>query len=646
MVTICECKSLASPQQLNEHRQFHLAWTSLDSSRKSIGLCDGIGPVPNINGTQFLVVDRSARKILRALKLADCLNTVQVLESHVIPAWASGQESSWTYSCKEQVAESILRQFSRLSLISQAKLRALAVVPVARLNGEETSRFSLAAALFDPAVPELRGLCFDDEGILPKQAFFQDFSAALWGCGLTSRLDEAAVEHRVRCYAEAKHPSAAIRERAQRLLQSECSWRSPPEPLECVRRLAWLPAVDPDGTLSLRSAGECRGSRDRLLVDSQLSIVNVSISPEWNRRLGWDDDLSGQTLVSQLKHGIQRKDRQIVDAVLAYISEKRIAESVADALMNLPCIISSNGRFVLPTQAFRPPDQAIRGCEGLEPYLVNAERRFWDEHETLMTRLKVGDRPQVHDLLEVQSTLEAKRDLGEPDVSVAIEILNHASRFPREMLAGLKVISISREFYPLGDINLNDLGVLKPKETANLTHPEIPLGTIRKLGIGMLSEKLIKGMLEIEDEDDEFEQQESVTTRIADTLERYTVESTFREYLANADDAQGASQISWLLDERTHPGHKLLTPELAQLQGPALLTYNDGSKSPRPFEPVYSYSPVAFSENDFRGLKNVGEGSKARNKESIGQFGRGSQTMYHWTDVPMILSGEYLLVLE
>jgi sacsin len=374
--------------------------------------------------------------------------------------------------------------------------------------------------------------------------------------------------------------------------------------------------------------------------------VSVSISSEWNHRLGWDEVLLGPTLLSQLNHGIQRTDKQIIDAILTYISEKGIAESVADALLNLPCILSNKGVYVLPSQAFRPPDPAIRGCEGLAPYLVNVERRFWHDHQTLMRRLKVGDQPQVSDLLEVQSILEAKPDVEEPELAVAIEILNHASRFPREMLAGLKVISISREFYPLEDINFNDLGVLKPKETANLTHPEIPLGTIRKLGIGMLSEKLIKGMLEIEDQEDEFEQQESVTTRIADTLERYTVESTFREYLANADDAQGASQISWLLDQRTHPGDKLLTPELAQLQGPALLTYNDGSKSPRPFESVYSYSPVAFSENDFRGLKNVGEGSKACNKESIGQFGRGSQTMYHWTDVPMILSGEYLLILE
>jgi len=53
-----------------------------------------------------------------------------------------------------------------------------------------------------------------------------------------------------------------------------------------------------------------------------------------------------------------------------------------------------------------------------------------------------------------------------------------------------------------------------------------------------------------------------------------------------------------------------------------------------------------FSDDDFKGFKNVGEGSKTHDKSTIGQFGRGSQTMYHWTDVPMILSGKYLLILE
>jgi hypothetical protein len=77
---------------------------------------------------------------------------------------------------------------------------------------------------------------------------------------------------------------------------------------------------------------------------------------------------------------------------------------------------------------------------------------------------------------------------------------------------------------------------------------------------------------------DEFDQRESVTTQIADTLDRYPVETTFREYLANADDTSGATRVSWLLDERQHACQSLLTPEMEKLQGPALLVYNDGGE--------------------------------------------------------------------
>ena len=457
------------------------------------------------------------------------------------------------------------------------------MVPVTQLNGKETSRFALAAELIDPSVPELEGLCFDDEEIFPKKSFFRDFSVALKGCGLKSTVDEAVVEHRVRCYANTKHPLSDIQKRAERLLRSACSWTSPLKELggSDLRRLMWLPTVDLSGTLSLKASDECRGRRDRLLVSSQLPILTISISTEWEARLGWNNQLPGGILLSQLSFGIQRKDRKIVDAVLTYISQYDPTEPLVNALMNLPCVLASSGLFVVPSQAFRPPKGSIGGCERLQPYLANVDRTFWQDHQDLLTRLKVGDRLHLSDLLKVQTRLEAKPVLKESDVAVAIEILNLASKFPRDSLAGLKVISEAGEFYPIQDINFNDLGPLKLKQKVNLTHPEIPLRIIQRLGIDSLGERLIKGMLEIEDDDDEdeFDQRENVTTRIADTLERYPVESTFREYLANADDAKGASRISWLLDERVHPHDNLLTPKMKQFQGPALLVHNDGGKS-------------------------------------------------------------------
>jgi sacsin len=53
-----------------------------------------------------------------------------------------------------------------------------------------------------------------------------------------------------------------------------------------------------------------------------------------------------------------------------------------------------------------------------------------------------------------------------------------------------------------------------------------------------------------------------VATGIADTLDRYTVESTFKEYLTDADDCQSAKELSWLLNEGSHAKRNLLIKKL------------------------------------------------------------------------------------
>ena len=74
----------------------------------------------------------------------------------------------------------------------------------------------------------------------------------------------------------------------------------------------------------------------------------------------------------------------------------------------------------------------------------------------------------------------------------------------------------------------------------------------------------------------------------------------------------------------------MLAPELERFQGAALIVYNDGT----------------FSEKDFAGFKEIGQGGKGDDATTTGMFGRGALSMYHFTDVPMIISGGYYLVLD
>ncbi|KFZ14806.1 hypothetical protein V501_03059, partial [Pseudogymnoascus sp. VKM F-4519 (FW-2642)] len=566
--------------------------------------------------------------------LAECKGIAHIIERHVIPAWKSEQATKWEYSVKEQAAALLLRQYSCLILESQRELQTLAMVPVANINGHVSSKFSRAEELIDPSVPELRNLFFGEDEVIPVGEFFSQFQVALKGCGLKTAVDEALMNRRIRCYANSSHSVLEIQQRVYCLLKSTCRWTSPMSIWEDseLRRLKWLPVIDVDGILRLEAPNQSRGLKDRLLVNLQLPILDIPISAEWEIRLGWLNKLPHSILLGQLNKGLGRNDRAVVDAVCFNIAREGELEVLAAQLMRTPFVLTTKGVFVTPPKAFCCLDSLDASCDRLHPYLENVDNKFWQDHSDLLTHLKVGKGPYPKDLLGVQTILESKVTLGEADIAVAVEILNLASRFDRASLTGLKVLNKDGKFCPIEDISYHNLGPLIQVENVNLTHPDIPFRTIQKVGIESLSDRQIKELLAISDiaDEDEFDQKEQVTTGITNTLDAYPVTSTFREYLANADDTKGASVISWLLDERYHPNKKLLTPELKRFQGPSFLVYNDG----------------VFSEDDFNGFKNVGEGSKRQNAASIGQFGRGSQTMYHWTDVPMILSGKYLLILD
>ncbi|KAL2067567.1 hypothetical protein VTL71DRAFT_1992 [Oculimacula yallundae] len=609
-------------------------WTSLNNRNTSFGLLDEDTRFPDIRGVQFLAAPMGSprQQILCAWKLARCVQSADVIQDQIIPAWQNGLSDDWSSACKEDIAAYILGAFSSLSLQTQAALRELPIVPVMRLNGDATTGFACASELIDSDVKELTALCFEDEAIVPKERFSRDFNVALKGCGLKTMVDETVVRHRIKCYASGNYSHTEVEKRARMLLRSSCKWESVEEPQNSDLRVsAWLPATQ-GGVTSLKNSSQCRGIRDGLLVGSQFPILITSTSEEWEHRLGWNVAIDTSVLMAQLQNGISHNSRLIVDAVLSYVSTQNLIGVLAPQLKDIRCVVIRSDFFVVPDHAFRPTEQFHhQGCYRLHPYLANVDSLFWHDHEKLLIQIGVRETPEPADLLKVQGTLIAKDELHDHDVVVAIEILKFAAKFPREAIPGLKVLGATGNFHDIGEIYYNDLGALRSRQGFNLTHPDIPLATIRGLGIDSLSAQRVKGILEIGNEDEEeFDQQENAITRISDTLDRYPIDTTFREYLANADDSKGATEISWLLDERNHPSADLITPEMKELQGPSLLTYNNGT----------------FTKADFDGLKNVGEGSKMLDKGSIGQFGRGSQTMFHFTDFPLILSGEYLLILD
>ena len=128
-----------------------------------------------------------------------------------------------------------------------------------------------------------------------------------------------------------------------------------------------------------------------------------------------------------------------------------------------------------------------------------------------------------------------------------------------------------------------------------------------------------------------FGQHEELTQRIQNILRDYPFDVTLlKELLQNADDAK-ATKMYLFLDKRHHRAKKVISNEWKDLQGPALLVWNDS----------------VFSEKDIQGIQQLGLGSKGSDSDSIGQYGIGFNVVYHITDCPSFVSnGETLCILD
>ena len=123
---------------------------------------------------------------------------------------------------------------------------------------------------------------------------------------------------------------------------------------------------------------------------------------------------------------------------------------------------------------------------------------------------------------------------------------------------------------------------------------------------------------------DPFGQFEPLTLRIKKIIADYLWGvQILKELLQNADDAQ-ASTLHIIFDKRVHGKKFLMSDAWKDLQGPALLVYND-----RP-----------FTEKDIKGIQNLGQGSKRDDSSTTGQYGIGFNSLYHITDCPSFISND------
>ena len=536
-----------------------------------------LDPVPDVGAVTFLNAESNdTEKLFRHFRLAKCPSHLELVERFMIPFWKDNiLLKTWTTSGKEQIAESLLRDFHNLDDNSKNRIRSSAIIPVKRFNGERANKFSMAKELIDPSKVKLRELFFEDEEACPVDWVLKKYIGILISCGLRDDLDDELVVERVKYYAQRSQEAAETWAHAKKLLQSVPVWKSESDDRgnQTLRELRWLPAIGVHGLQVFKNAQECRGLDAKLLVGLVFPVLDFEIAQDWQNRLGWNQPIQDATLLKQLKHGIEQENRKIIDGVLKYLYDSRPLDVVRQELLKLSCVVASNGLFIPVQKAFR------RGCDRLQPYFYNVDKGFWAEHSSLLKELGITEKPDLKDLLRIQGQLPSEHQLDESDIPIAIEIIRLASTFPGIQRSSIKILDETGRLRTRDDVTYNDLRLSTITGTFNSTHPDLPKIVISVFQIEPLSARVKKGELGIaDDDDDEFDQHEDVATAISDTLTRYTVESTFKEFLANADDCKDAEELNWLLDKRKHPKEYLLTEELREFQGPALLVHNDGGK--------------------------------------------------------------------
>ena len=294
--------------------------------------------------------------------------------------------------------------------------------------------------------------------------------------------------------------------------------------------------------------------------------------------------------------------------------------------------------FIWTGTCFASPHNVAKYWKKNGPYLYNLPN-ILSERKYLLGALDIKSDFKVQKLLE---TFQFMLDESETTLSSAewrelvdciILELNSASEEATELD---EVILVDKNYIlrPAKELSFNDAPWLPPAEDCNYVHSKLIREKALVFGVKPIRSKFLETFISPLSQQfggSKFGQKEKLTQRIKNILQDYPLDVTFlKELLQNADDAK-ATKMCVILDKRTHGQDRLPSQEWGELQGPALLVWNDSD----------------FTNKDLEDIQKLGLGSKRGDTESIGQFGIGFNVVYHVTDCPsFITKGNILCVFD
>ena len=330
----------------------------------------------------------------------------------------------------------------------------------------------------------------------------------------------------------------------------------------------------------------------------------------------------------------------VIQNVYTYLSRHNTVEVIKNLLEQMHSDSVENINIILCGEQFVCPRKVYFEDAGigisLQPYLFKLPNEF-QYFTTLFSQLGCH-KSITNDLL--LETLEEIRDKHEEhippavlrkDLQIVMGIINWFRDTTDE--EELRTMSILIPIYtkdpnrlclnPASDCTYCDSSSFEDESDEQsdskimYAHPDIAETTARKLGV-MTKERrrLNDNSVAIS-----FGQKETLVTRLKGLLKGYPCDTgIMKELIQNADDAK-ATEIHFIKDYRTHSTEKMLDETFFPLQGPALCVFNNS----------------AFTQDDLKGIQNLGFGSKAEDPTKTGQYGIGFNAVYNLTDAPSFL---------
>ncbi|XP_070554704.1 sacsin-like [Ptychodera flava] len=268
--------------------------------------------------------------------------------------------------------------------------------------------------------------------------------------------------------------------------------------------------------------------------------------------------------------------------------------------------------------------------ENTMPYLYKVPREIIP-YKKLLSTCGVREEFEVNDFINVLEELRHKRKehpLEPPECKIALILLRELCEKTSSSVdledKDIYVPDNNNVLRSSKDLTFNDDAPwLQQNSHYTFAHKDVPWSHAEKLGIVAARYKKAQEFSSLMGFAHEFGQKEELTNRLKDILKAYPGGSEiFKELLQNADDAK-ATEIHIIYDQRSHPSEMIVGDSWATMQKrPAICVYNNR----------------VFSDEDIKGIQQVGIGGKRSDAETTGQYGIGFNSVYHLTDCPTFIS--------